>query len=83
MVHKALAILQEGKNLVLYSALGPDDPAIRVTAERLQAISIDPTMAGEDLAFNREKFSVDCSKVRGFVGFVLRVAIPVGIQFNS
>lgn len=55
IVRQALAILQEGKNLVLYSALGPDDPAIRGTAGRLQAISIDPTMAGERLGIQQGK----------------------------
>ncbi len=55
MVQQALDILQGGKNLVLYSALGPDDPAIRATAERLQLIGIDPTTAGERLGTQQGK----------------------------
>ena len=55
VVQQAIAILQGGKNLVLYSALGPDDPAIRATAERLQSIGIDPTTAGERLGIQQGK----------------------------
>ncbi len=39
----ALDILGQGKNIILYSALGPDDPAIAQTREHLHQLALDST----------------------------------------
>ena len=49
IIRQALGIAGEGKNLLLYSALGPDDPAIRATVNRLREMGHDSTTAGERL----------------------------------
>ena len=49
LIRQALSIAGERKNLLLYSALGPDDPAIRATANRLREMGLDTKAAGERL----------------------------------
>lgn len=49
IVQQALAILQQGKSLILYATLGPDDPIIAATYERLKRIGVEPSTAGERL----------------------------------
>jgi len=55
VIQQALEILQQGKNLVLYSALGPDDIAISKTAERLRSIGVDTSTMGERLGIQQGK----------------------------
>lgn len=49
-VAAALEILDRGDSLVLFSAEGPDDPAIAATRLRLQQLGLDPGSAGRRLA---------------------------------
>lgn len=46
---RALAALDEGRSVVLYSARGPDDPAISATRRRLQALDLDEAGMGQRL----------------------------------
>lgn len=48
-VQQALTLLDAGENLVMYSALGPDDPAISKTNERMEAIGLNPKTIGHQL----------------------------------
>ena len=48
-VREALRLLAEGRNVVMYSALGPDDPAIAATKARLEAIGRDPQTVSHEL----------------------------------
>lgn len=45
-VESALEILSSGHSVILYSALGPDDPAIRATKARISELALDPTDVG-------------------------------------
>ncbi len=49
VVREALELLQKGHSAILYSALGPDDPAIAETNERMAAIGLDPRSVGHKL----------------------------------
>ena len=49
IVQRALVILQSGGSVILYSALGPDDPHIPRTKERMAALGIPPRRVGERL----------------------------------
>jgi uncharacterized protein YgbK (DUF1537 family) len=42
--------LESGQSLVLFSAEGPDDPAIKETKERAAAAGLDPSATGRELA---------------------------------
>ena len=46
---QALAILGQGQSVVLYSARGPDDPAIAATKTHLEQLGLDPHSLGERL----------------------------------
>lgn len=46
----ALAYLEAGRSLVLFTAEGPDDPAIAATRERARALGLDPDNTGRQLA---------------------------------
>lgn len=48
-VRNAQAHLAAGENVVLYSALGPDDPAIAKTNDRMVTIGLDPKTIGHQL----------------------------------
>jgi len=49
-VAEAMEHLDSGQSLVLFSAEGPDDPAIRETKERAGAAGLDPGTIGRELA---------------------------------
>lgn len=46
---QALAVLEQGGSPLLYSALGPNDPAIPATRDAMTALGIDPRTVGERL----------------------------------
>lgn len=48
-VHAALNLLAAGESVVLYTALGPDDPAIMQTNQRMIACGLDPKTVGQQL----------------------------------
>jgi len=48
-IEGAFSLLAAGENVVMYSALGPDDPVIEQTAQRMVASGIDPTTVGDRL----------------------------------
>lgn len=47
---KALDVLASGRSVVLFSALGPDDPKIEATVRDVRAAGCDPQIARERLA---------------------------------
>jgi 3-oxoisoapionate kinase len=49
MVAAALAELGAGRHVLLYSACGPDDPAIAVTKQRMVALGLDAAAVGSRL----------------------------------
>jgi 3-oxoisoapionate kinase len=49
-VTRGLEHLEAGQSLVLYTAEGPDDPAIAATRERARALDLDPDSTGRLLA---------------------------------
>jgi uncharacterized protein YgbK (DUF1537 family) len=48
-VQKALSALAEGRSIVLYSAHGPDDPALVATRQRVVELGLDPSGIGPRL----------------------------------
>lgn len=48
-IQEALDIIQNGKSLILYSALGPEDEHIAKTKERMSDVSVNPKNVGEIL----------------------------------
>lgn len=46
---QAFAGLQEGKNVMLFSAMGPDDPAIEKTNQKIKELQLGEQQAGEVL----------------------------------
>jgi uncharacterized protein YgbK (DUF1537 family) len=48
-INKAMQILAEGKSLILYSARGPEDPAIHDTQKELERLGLDPKTIGGQL----------------------------------
>jgi 3-oxoisoapionate kinase len=48
-VKRALESLGSGGNLILYTALGPDDPAISATRKRVAELGLDPSGMGHCL----------------------------------
>jgi uncharacterized protein YgbK (DUF1537 family) len=48
-VQQALSALQNGSSVILYSALGPEDPQIAQTKDQIAAWGISPREAGETL----------------------------------
>jgi uncharacterized protein YgbK (DUF1537 family) len=46
IVQKALVELGQGRSVVLYAALGPEDPAIVATKDRMAALGLDPGSVG-------------------------------------
>lgn len=48
-VEAALAVLSEGRSLLLYSACGPDDPAIPATRDRVTELGLEPASVGQRL----------------------------------
>jgi len=51
----ALAALANGRNVMIYSAVGPEDPAIALTRQRLKASGLEDTSASQILAVNQGK----------------------------
>ncbi|MCC6894860.1 MAG: four-carbon acid sugar kinase family protein [Anaerolineae bacterium] len=49
VIEQVLASLGQGRNLLLYSALGPDDPAIAATNQRLDALGLGNRTVGQRL----------------------------------
>ena len=47
VIKQALAHLAEGKNLLLHTTIGPDDPIIGKTVERIRQLGIDPSETGK------------------------------------
>jgi 3-oxoisoapionate kinase len=47
---KALEVLASGRSIVLFSALGPDDPKIEATMREMRERGLDPQVARERLA---------------------------------
>jgi 3-oxoisoapionate kinase len=54
-VADALAHLEGGRSVVLYSVRGPDDPALEATRERLRRLGADTRSVGERLATQQGK----------------------------
>ena len=50
VVREALALLSQGRSLVLYSAHGPDDPALAATKARGAELRLAPSLVGPRLA---------------------------------
>lgn len=48
-VEQALSLLSEGRTVLMYSAHGPDDPAIAATNERMARTGSDPKTVGSKL----------------------------------
>jgi uncharacterized protein YgbK (DUF1537 family) len=48
-IRLALRFLREGKSVILYSTLGPDDPTIRKTRDRMKSLGIDVNEVGKHL----------------------------------
>ena len=46
VIRTALRALSRGESVVVYSANGPDDPAIKATAQRLDRLGLDPSETG-------------------------------------
>lgn len=49
-IREALAHLSEGRNPLLFATLGPDDPIIKKTVDRVRELSIDPSETGKMIA---------------------------------
>lgn len=49
VVESALLALGEGRHVLLYSAYGPDDPAIPATRQRLEALGLDASSVSQRL----------------------------------
>jgi len=49
VIEQALLSLGQGRNLLLYSALGPDDPAIAATKQQLDTLGLDSHTVGQRL----------------------------------
>ena len=49
VIRLSLEFLREGKSIILFSTLGPDDPSIRKTKDRMKALGIDATEVGKYL----------------------------------
>jgi uncharacterized protein YgbK (DUF1537 family) len=47
VIRQGLAHLGEGRNLLLYTTIGPDDPIIGKTVERVRQLGIDPSETGK------------------------------------
>jgi uncharacterized protein YgbK (DUF1537 family) len=47
VIKQGLAYLAEGKNLLLYTTIGPDDPVIRKTMDTVRQLEIDPSETGK------------------------------------
>jgi uncharacterized protein YgbK (DUF1537 family) len=47
VIKQALAHLGEGKNILLHTTIGPDDPIIGKTVERVRQLGIDPSETGK------------------------------------
>ena len=58
-VAEALAHLESGDSLVIFSAEGPDDPAIAATKARASAVGMDADSAGRELAIAEGKIVRD------------------------
>ncbi len=49
VIHLSLKFLREGKSIILFSTLGPDDPSIQKTRDRMKSLGIDVTEVGKHL----------------------------------
>jgi uncharacterized protein YgbK (DUF1537 family) len=49
VIQLSLKCLQEGKSIILFSTLGPDDPSIRKTKDRMKSLGIDANEVGKHL----------------------------------
>lgn len=49
MIQQAKDLLAQGNSVVMYSALGPDDPAIAETNRYMESIDLDPKSSGHRL----------------------------------
>lgn len=47
LVEQAVQIISQGQNVLLYSALGPDDPMVASTKQKLAASGFSPSQVGE------------------------------------
>jgi 3-oxoisoapionate kinase len=47
VIKQGLAHIREGKNILLYTTIGPDDPVIRKTVEKVRGLGIDPSETGK------------------------------------
>ncbi len=64
-VQQALALLGEGKSVLMYSAHGPEDTAIKMTNERMARIGIDPKTVGSKLGTQQGKLLRDVLEKTG------------------
>lgn len=53
MIYWAVKEIKEGKNVILYSALGPDDPNITITKEKIESLGLSPKRVGEILGIQQ------------------------------
>jgi len=56
-VADALDALESGDSVIVYSARGPEDPAIQATRERADALGLDDTAVGERLGTEQAKLT--------------------------
>ena len=47
VIKQGLSYLGEGKNILLHTTIGPDDPIIRKTVEKVRQLGIDPSETGK------------------------------------
>ena len=47
VIKQGLAYIGEGKNILLHTTIGPDDPIIGKTVERIRQLKIDPSETGK------------------------------------
>jgi uncharacterized protein YgbK (DUF1537 family) len=49
VIQLSLTFLREGKSIILYSTLGPDDPSIQKTKDKMKSLGIDVNEVGKHL----------------------------------
>lgn len=53
MINRAVKEIKDGKNIILYSALGPNDPNITITKEKIESLGLSPRRVGEILGIQQ------------------------------
>lgn len=74
MIDKAVVLIREGKSVILYSALGPEDPMIAITKETSILLGFSSAMVGEILGSQQGMILKEIVKKTG----VKRAAVTGG-----